>query len=270
MPHPDPAVTIDLRSAVQQAMTRSGPLFNGRDRALVVELPTVPLLVHGDLDHCVQVIALVIEQAAAATPPGGRVSLALDAHPQGAVVRVRQDQACTVEAEADIRQLVALRRGMAYAFDNDMDKGSTHHLSFGLPEGGFSTQPHAPVRHGIQRVLVVDDNADIVLSTSMLLRRWGYTVETAANGKEAVAKAEGFAPDIVLMDIGMPEMNGYEAARHMRQQPWGKHLRIVAITGWGQDQDVRLAYEAGFDKHLVKPVDRTTLLGLLTGEHLQH
>ncbi|HEX2618118.1 MAG TPA: response regulator [Flavobacteriales bacterium] len=114
-----------------------------------------------------------------------------------------------------------------------------------------------------RRVLVVDDNPDIVLSMSLLLTRLGHVVSTANNGREAVEQAAGFRPEVVLMDIGMPEMNGYDAARRLRLQPWGQTMLLVAITGWGQEQDVQMAIEAGFDRHLVKPVDRETIIGLL-------
>lgn len=114
-----------------------------------------------------------------------------------------------------------------------------------------------------RRVLVVDDNEDIVMTMRLLLTKLGHTVRVAYNGQQAMAEAEAFRPEVVLMDIGLPVMDGYEAARQLRQQPWGRCIKLVAITGWGQARDVERALEAGFDHHVVKPVDRKLLESLL-------
>lgn len=95
----------------------------------------------------------------------------------------------------------------------------------------------------------------------------GNEVEMAHDGLEALQKAQAYQPEVVLLDIGLPKMNGYDACRAMRAQPWGKHALIVAVTGWGQDEDRRRSKEAGFDVHLVKPVDHTALVKLLAGTH---
>jgi CheY-like chemotaxis protein len=113
------------------------------------------------------------------------------------------------------------------------------------------------------RVLVVDDNADIVDSLAMLLELEGYEVAKAGDGLQAVAAAGHFRPHLVLLDIGMPRLDGYGACRRIREQPWGKRMRIVALTGWGQDDIRRKCDEAGFDRHLVKPVEPAALRGLL-------
>jgi len=116
----------------------------------------------------------------------------------------------------------------------------------------------------MKRVLVVDDNADSAESLSLLLELMGHTVCTAHDGEQALAEAEGFRPDLVLMDIGMPRMDGYEAARRLRQQDWAHSVVLVALTGWGQDEDRRRSEAAGFDHHLIKPVDPAALETLLT------
>ena len=113
------------------------------------------------------------------------------------------------------------------------------------------------------RILVVDDMQDSAHSLSRLLKLKGHDTRTAHDGQEAVEAAEEFHPDIVLMDIGMPRLNGYQAARHIRDQPWGRNIVLVALTGWGQEEDKRLASEAGFDRHLTKPVDPTALTSIL-------
>jgi len=113
------------------------------------------------------------------------------------------------------------------------------------------------------RVLVVDDNPDVVESLALFLQVTGHEVETAHDGLEAVESAERYRPDLVLLDLGMPRLDGYAACRSIRGYPWGRDMVIVALTGWGQDDDRRKTEEAGFDGHLVKPVDPGTLQRLL-------
>ncbi|HEY5930245.1 MAG TPA: response regulator, partial [Burkholderiales bacterium] len=113
------------------------------------------------------------------------------------------------------------------------------------------------------RVLVVDDNQDSANSLAILLKFAGNEVETANDGVEAVSEAQRFRPDMILLDIGMPRLNGYDAARRIREQAWGKDIMLVALTGWGQEEDRRKSRDAGFDEHLVKPVDHDTLMKLL-------
>jgi CheY-like chemotaxis protein len=113
------------------------------------------------------------------------------------------------------------------------------------------------------RVLVVDDNRAAADMLSLAMTMLGNEVRMASDGQEAIEVAAKFRPDVVLMDIGMPRMNGYEAARYIRQQPWGEKLMLVALTGWGQDEDKRRTIEAGFDHHLVKPAEPSELQKLL-------
>jgi CheY-like chemotaxis protein len=109
----------------------------------------------------------------------------------------------------------------------------------------------------------VDDNRDAADSMAEMLKITGYETRTAYDGLEAVQTAAGFRPDVVLLDIGLPKMNGYEAARHIRKQSWGEGMALIALTGWGQEEDKRLALEAGFDYHLTKPVEAAALEKLL-------
>jgi CheY-like chemotaxis protein len=115
------------------------------------------------------------------------------------------------------------------------------------------------------RILVADDLRDSADSLALVLRLAGHEVQTAHDGLEAVQAAAAFRPDVALLDIGMPKMNGYDAARHIRQQPWGKCTVLIALTGWGQPEDRRRTAEAGFDHHLVKPVEPKALENLLDG-----
>jgi len=114
------------------------------------------------------------------------------------------------------------------------------------------------------RILVVDDNKDAANSMAVLLKFKGHTTHTAYDGLEAVEAAATFCPDVVLLDIGLPTLNGYEACRRIREQTVGQTIRLVALTGWGQDKDRERTRDAGFDAHLVKPVDFAELLNLLT------
>jgi CheY-like chemotaxis protein len=113
------------------------------------------------------------------------------------------------------------------------------------------------------RLLIVDDIKDSADSLAMLLQLRGHDVHTAYDGEDAVIAAEKLKPEVVLLDIGMPKLNGYDACRRIRQQPWGKGIFVIALTGWGQDDDRRRTEEAGFDHHLVKPLDPDELMNVL-------
>ena len=115
----------------------------------------------------------------------------------------------------------------------------------------------------VTRILVADDNRDNLESLALLLEHHGNEVRTACDGLRAVSEAEAFHPDVVLLDVGMPNLNGYEACRRIREQSWGKEMFLIALTGWGNDEDRQRSREAGFDTHLVKPVDYDVLLDLL-------
>ena len=113
------------------------------------------------------------------------------------------------------------------------------------------------------RILIADDNQDSADSLAMFLKIKGYEVGTAYDGEQAVEAAEALRPDVALLDIGMPNLDGYDACRRIRQQPWGQGMFLIALTGWGQEEDRRRTEEAGFDQHLVKPVDPAALMKLL-------
>lgn len=115
----------------------------------------------------------------------------------------------------------------------------------------------------MSRVLIVDDNADLAEATSMMLRICGFSTTTAYNGRRALEKARTFNPEIVLLDIGLPDMDGYELAKRIRSTVWGKNAILIAVTGWGQEEDRQRAFAAGFDRHLIKPVTGTALEAVL-------
>jgi CheY-like chemotaxis protein len=132
-----------------------------------------------------------------------------------------------------------------------------------VPSTAEPDEPAAP--KSLLRVLIVDDNRDGADSLGMMLKLMGNNAVTAYDGQEGVEMAERFRPDVVLLDIGLPKLNGYETCRRIREQPWGKNIVLIAVTGWGQDEDRRRSQEAGFDHHLVKPVDPRALMRLLAG-----
>ncbi|HUG93426.1 MAG TPA: ATP-binding protein, partial [Planctomycetaceae bacterium] len=131
------------------------------------------------------------------------------------------------------------------------------------PAGGEPTAIGEPAAATSRRILVVDDNRDSAESLALLLNLSGHETQTAYDGLETIEAASTFRPDVVLLDIGMPRLNGYEAARRIREQPWGQDMLLVALTGWGQEEDRKKSREAGFDGHLVKPVDYDALGKLL-------
>ena len=123
----------------------------------------------------------------------------------------------------------------------------------------------APISTAGRRILIVDDNFDGADSLAMLLEEVGHETHQVHDGPAAISEADRLRPDAVLLDIGLPKMNGYEVCRRIREQPWGKDLMMIALTGWGQEEDRQRSQDAGFDTHLVKPVDHDLLMKLLAG-----
>jgi CheY-like chemotaxis protein len=167
-----------------------------------------------------------------------------------------------------VRGLVEMHGGTVRARSEGPGRGSEFIVE--LPASDAPPAPRPPAAAAplarasdSRRILVVDDNRDSADSLAQLLRVLGHDVEAVHGGHEAVAAAERYRPQLVLMDLGMPELNGYEACRLIREKPWGHAMVLVAQTGWGQDQDRLRAQEAGFDSHLVKPVDAKSLSALL-------
>ena len=173
------------------------------------------------------------------------------------------------------KRLVEMHGGSIQAFSEGPGRGSEFVVRLPIliddqrkqqPSGSTGNEQPAPTA---RRILVVDDNRDGAESLALLLRLAGNKTYTAHDGLEAVQAAESFRPDVVLLDIGLPKLNGRDAARRIREQPWGTKMALVALTGWGQEEDRRRSKEAGFDYHLVKPVnyaDLTRLLGSLPSE----
>jgi CheY-like chemotaxis protein len=168
-----------------------------------------------------------------------------------------------------VKGLVELHGGSIEAHSEGVGKGSEFTVRLPVLEGcqqapqEQGSAGERPATGSASRVLVVDDNRDSANTLSAILQIGGHTTQTAYDGLEAVQAAATFHPDVVLLDIGLPKMNGYEAARYIRGQPWGQKMVLIALTGWGQDEDRRRSLEAGFDQHLTKPVDPVALEKLL-------
>ena len=168
-----------------------------------------------------------------------------------------------------VQGLVEMHGGTVEAHSAGLGQGSEFVVRLPLARGRVDdsnrpivdTSPAAPRR----RVLIVDDNRDGATSLGMMLSLLGHDSRTANDGLEALQSAEDFRPDLILLDIGLPKLNGYDVCRRIRQQPWGKAVFMVAVTGWGQQDDRRRSEEAGFDQHIVKPLDTTALRRLLAG-----
>jgi PAS domain S-box-containing protein len=287
---------LELAEVVRGAVEAARSAIEERRHELTVELPPAPVRVSGDLVRLSQALVNLLTNAARYTEPGGRISLSVAREDADAVVRVK-DTGIGVSSEnlprlfemffqADstlersqaglgiglslVRRVMELHGGRVEALSDGAGKGSEFVVRLPALEeqGGRAAEPPAaaalerpaPVSH---RVLVADDNRDATQSLAALLRLSGNEVHTAHDGLEAVDAAATLRPDAVLIDIQMPKLNGYDACRRIREQPWGKDMLLIAQTGWAQEEDKLRAREAGFDAHLVKPVDLDAVVKLL-------
>jgi CheY-like chemotaxis protein len=171
-----------------------------------------------------------------------------------------------------VRALVELHGGSVEVRSGGIGKGSEFIVRMPVVDAPVlettkeSAEDQATSRTPKRRILFVDDNRDTANILAMLLQSKGHETRTAFDGLEAVEIAASFQPSVIFLDIGLPKMNGYEAARHIRQQAWGTEITLIAVSGWGQEQDKKRALEAGFDHHLTKPVkaaDLDKLLGII-------
>ena len=282
---------LDFNAVAAQAVEIARPLIESRQHELVVSIPDGSLWVDGDPARLAQVLANLLNNAAKFTEPGGRIVLSVEQKLGQVEARVRdngvgltaemlprifelftqvdrvvgQDQGGLGVGLSLVRRLVEMHGGRVEAFSAGPGLGCEFVIT--LPR--LETVPKRPTRvktavYGPpRRVLVVDDNVDGAESLASLLRLRGHQVHVANDGPEALRSATAFHPEIVVLDIGLPGMDGYEVARRLRDSQEAAPARLVALTGFGQDEDRRLSREAGFDYHLVKPVDPTMLEELL-------
>ena len=283
---------VALATVVRNAVETSSPLLQAGRHELVESLPEEPLWLEGDPVRLAQILANLLNNAAKYTDDGGRIELRAWREHGQAVVSVRDNglgiapemlprlfdmfsrgNRDTARSQGGLgiglalaRRLVEMHEGTLEAHSDGLGQGSEFVLRLPLAPGASSSAAAdaavAEDLHGI-RVLVVDDNHDAGDSLAVVLQQLGAQVRVSRDGASALAAFDDFAPTVALLDIGMPGMNGYEVARRLRARPGGAGTRLIALTGWGQEEDRRRAREAGFDHHLVKPAELPVLLALL-------
>jgi PAS domain S-box-containing protein len=281
----------ELRTILSMAIEASRPAIEAAGVEFSVSMPCQDIELDADAARLSQVFLNLLTNAAKYTDRGGRIWLRAEQRETSVVVSVRDSgigippemlsRIFDMFTQADrsershgglgiglslVRAFVQLHGGTVEAHSEGPGHGSEFRVCLPvgrharrLPQEGARRDQPAEAR----RILVVDDNVDAAKSLGMMLQLMGNEVQLAHDGWQAIGACEVFRPDIVLLDLGMPKLNGYEAARRIRQEPWGRDIILAALTGWGQDDDRRRTKEAGFDVHLVKPVDRDALEGLL-------
>ena len=284
---------VELAAVVESAVESSRPLIQQCGHEFTVSLPPEPIHLDADSVRLAQVFMNLLNNAAKYTKRGGHIWLTAEREGSDVVVRVRDngigipgnmlahifDMFTQVDRSLErsqgglgigltlVRRLVDMHDGSIEAHSNGPDKGSEFVVRLPIMQPPdepppMSAGPRSTALTG-SRILVVDDNKDSADSLKMLLRLKGNDIRTAYDGLEAGEVAETFRPELVLLDIGLPKLNGYEVARRIRQRPWGRDVVLVALTGWGQDEDRRRSQEAGFNFHIVKPVELAALEELL-------
>jgi two-component system CheB/CheR fusion protein len=293
--------TVDIATVVQRAVESIRPVIDAHGHDLQVTLPSQPLRLQGDPARLEQIISNLLNNAAKASERRGLITVTVSREDGQMVLRVR-DNGVGIPPEAlphlfdvlgagdhlvdhpasGLRIGLALVRGLA-----ELHGGTVQASSRGPGQGSefvvrlpalpmlVHEKPPVPAEpvpasssvSARLRVLVVDDNRDAAETIGMLVQLWKYDVRMAHDGPAAVAAAQLYHPDVVLLDIGLPGMNGYQVAQTLRQQPSLDGVVLVAVTGYGQEDDRRRSRQAGFDYHMVKPVDPLALKSLLGGVH---
>jgi PAS domain S-box-containing protein len=284
---------VSLSDVVSSAVETARPSIDSAEHHLEVVLPAEPILLDADLTRLAQVLGNLLTNAAKYTPKRGQITLRVE-HQGAEIVLSVEDNGIGLHAES-LRSIFDMFSQVDHSFERstgglgiglalvrgltEMHGGSVRAESAG-PGSGSRFIVRLPVVQGgdeelkqsiaagasdapKRRILVADDNRDAVESLATMLRLSGNEVHTAGDGEEAVRLAEALRPDVVLMDIGMPRLNGRDATKRIRAQDWGKRMVVIALTGWGQEADRRLSREAGCDDHLVKPVDFAELTRLM-------
>ena len=283
---------IALRDAIMRSVEATQPLIDARQHRLVIHLPSEDVRVEGDLDRLAQVFANLLSNAAKYTERGGRIEISAVAQPDQVVVSVidngigipAHDLSRVFELFSQVRahqnhwegglgiglalvhRLVALHGGSVEVDSAGAGQGSAFRVR--LPRtttparhlGPAEAAGPSPAASSGRRILVVDDNVDAAESLAALLKTLGHEVQAAFDGEQALVRFQAWGPQVVILDIGMPRLDGLAAARLIRALPGGRSVRLIALTGWGQAGDRERSREAGFDHHLVKPVERAALV----------
>jgi PAS domain S-box-containing protein len=285
-----------LADVVSSAVETARPVIEEARHQLIVSLPHEPVHLHADLTRLAQVFGNLLSNSAKYTPPGGQIWLAAERTEQEVIVTIRDngigipadslrsifDMFSQVDRSVErstgglgiglalVKGLVEMHRGTVEAVSPGIGKGSTFTVRLPILEERAGITSEIQTEEGSRtpgprrRILVVDDNRDSAESMAMMLTLRGNEVRTAYDGIEAVKAAEAYRPQTILIDVGMPRLNGYEATRRIREQSWGRSIIIIAVTGWGQEGDKVQSQEAGCNGHLVKPVSLPDIEKLLT------
>jgi signal transduction histidine kinase/CheY-like chemotaxis protein len=274
---------VELKAVVNDALevVRSYIELHGHD--LVIDLPDRPVFLHGDATRLAQILSNLLNNAAKYTNRGGRVTLTARVEDKNLIVRVADNGIgiapdmlanvfeMFVQVDSTLertnaglgvglslaRRLVELHNGTIEARSGGIGRGSEFTVRLPIvvePELPTKTMPAAFISAETYRILLADDNVDFVNSIGALLSAMGHSVVITHNGPDALTAAARFCPDFAFLDIGLPQMSGYDLARGIRRLSCGPMTLLVAVTGWGQEKDRQLAFEAGFDHHMVKPV----------------
>lgn len=286
---------IDLASTINHAIEAARPLYDRMDQSLTVALPPTPIYLNADPTRLAQVIGNLLTNASKFTERDGRISLSVECEGNDAVMRVKDngigiaveqlprifEMFTQIDTSLErsqgglgigltlVKSLVELHGGTVHAHSEGIGRGTEFVVRLPVLTEPAEV-PQQTTTEGTEltvsrRILVVDDNRDSADSLAIVLRMLGHEVQTAHDGLQAVEADAAFLPDVILLDIGLPKLNGYEAARRIREQQGDRKLLMVALTGWGQETDRIASEKAGFDAHMVKPADLDALGRLLAG-----
>jgi signal transduction histidine kinase/CheY-like chemotaxis protein len=285
---------VDVGSAIGQAVEATRWLVESMAHELQLALPVRPVFVHADRARLIQVFGNLLHNACKFTEKGGRIRVSLEREDGDAVIRV-EDNGVGLDADAAprifemftqvdtslgrsvgglgigltlVKTLVELHGGRVEVRSDGLGQGCEFTVRLAVEAEDFAAkrpaaEGAAPAAAPRRRVLVVDDNRDSAESLALMLELSGSETRTVHDGLAAIEAARAFRPDLVLLDIGLPQLTGYEVCTRIRQEPWGREMLLVAVTGWGQDEDRQKSRRAGFDAHFVKPIELEALRTLL-------